>query len=98
VRDAASRVAKARTLLEGAIQVHARVRDGDLRPVAEAADLLVGALRRGGRVLVFGNGGSAAEAQHFAAELMGRFEVERRAFKRRSSRCCTSCAPWSSRN
>jgi D-sedoheptulose 7-phosphate isomerase len=47
--------------------------------LVRAADAIGGALRQGGRVLVFGNGGSAAEAQHFAAELVGRFGRERRA-------------------
>jgi phosphoheptose isomerase len=45
--------------------------------VARAAELLTTALRTGGKVLVFGNGGSAADAQHLAAELVGRFERER---------------------
>ncbi|HEX2052063.1 MAG TPA: glycosyltransferase [Actinomycetota bacterium] len=43
--------------------------------VAEAADALAGALARGHKVLVCGNGGSAADAQHLAAELVGRFKV-----------------------
>lgn len=77
--DGASRVAKTRAALDGAIAVHARVRDGGLQAVADAAALLVDVFGRGGRVLVFGNGGSAAQAQHFAAELVGRFEAERRA-------------------
>ncbi|HET9103115.1 MAG TPA: SIS domain-containing protein [Solirubrobacteraceae bacterium] len=42
--------------------------------VARATGVLVTALRTGGKVLVFGNGGSAADAQHLAAELVGRFE------------------------
>jgi D-sedoheptulose 7-phosphate isomerase len=46
-------------------------------PVARAGRLLAEALRRGGKVLACGNGGSAADAQHFAAELMNRFELER---------------------
>ena len=45
--------------------------------VASAVAVLVTALRAGGKILVFGNGGSAAEAQHLAAELVGRFERER---------------------
>ena len=48
--------------------------------IAEAADLIIVTLRHGGRVLVAGNGGSAAEAQHFATELVGRFRRERDAF------------------
>ena len=46
-------------------------------PLACAAELLVDTLRRGCKVLVAGNGGSAAEAQHFAAELVGRFQHDR---------------------
>lgn len=48
--------------------------------VQKAAALIVESLQKGGRVLVCGNGGSAADAQHFAAELVGRFEAERPAF------------------
>ncbi|MDD5627603.1 MAG: SIS domain-containing protein [Elusimicrobia bacterium] len=46
--------------------------------IAAAAELLVAAYRRGRKALIFGNGGSAADAQHFAAELVGRFARERR--------------------
>jgi D-sedoheptulose 7-phosphate isomerase len=45
--------------------------------IETAAGWLVDALRQGGKVLVFGNGGSAADSQHLAAELVGRFETER---------------------
>ena len=48
--------------------------------LAAIAGVLVGTLRRGGKVLVAGNGGSAAEAQHFAGELVGRFLLERRPY------------------
>jgi D-sedoheptulose 7-phosphate isomerase len=44
---------------------------------ARAGELLVTALRAGGKVLLFGNGGSAADAQHIAAELVGRFARQR---------------------
>lgn len=50
-----------------------------LRIVAEAADLITRALKSGNRVLFCGNGGSAADAQHLAAELSGRFYLERKA-------------------
>ena len=43
-----------------------------------AIDLIAGALREGRKLLLFGNGGSAADAQHIAAELVGRFLRERR--------------------
>lgn len=47
--------------------------------VTASLGLLREALRRGGKILVAGNGGSAADAQHFAAELVGRFQRNRRA-------------------
>ncbi len=50
------------------------------RQLADAAGIIVNTLRTGGRVLVAGNGGSAAEAQHFAGELVGRFLMERRPY------------------
>lgn len=45
--------------------------------VANVSELLINALRRGNKVLLFGNGGSAADAQHIAAELVGRFAFDR---------------------
>ena len=47
------------------------------RPIADAVAALVGCITAGGKVLACGNGGSAADAQHFAAEFIGRFERER---------------------
>jgi D-sedoheptulose 7-phosphate isomerase len=47
------------------------------KPIAEAAQAMVGCLMHDGKILACGNGGSAADAQHFAAELINRFEVER---------------------
>jgi phosphoheptose isomerase len=49
--------------------------------ILEVASMLVGAIRAGDKIMVCGNGGSAADAQHFAAELVGRFDknVERAA-------------------
>src|SRR3954462_2701767 len=46
-------------------------------PVAKAGALLAQSLKAGGKALACGNGGSAADAQHFAAELVNRFERER---------------------
>jgi D-sedoheptulose 7-phosphate isomerase len=46
--------------------------------VDEVGDLLVGALAVAGRIYTFGNGGSAVDANHFAEELVGRFQRERR--------------------
>jgi D-sedoheptulose 7-phosphate isomerase len=67
-----------RTLAASA-RLHADAQAVAAAPAAAAAESMVAALRRGGKILVCGNGGSAADAQHFAAELVGRFERERRA-------------------
>ena len=47
------------------------------KPIADAVSALVGCITAGGKVLTCGNGGSASDAQHFAAEFVGRFERER---------------------
>jgi len=47
------------------------------KPLAEAVEALVGCITAGGKVMACGNGGSASDAQHFAAEFVGRFERER---------------------
>jgi D-sedoheptulose 7-phosphate isomerase len=47
------------------------------KPIADGVSALVGCITAGGKVLSCGNGGSAGDAQHFAAEFVGRFERER---------------------
>ena len=47
------------------------------KPIGDAAEALLACVTSGGKVLACGNGGSAADAQHFAAEFVGRFERER---------------------
>lgn len=64
--------------LTAAIALHETAKQ-HAQPVLDAAAAIVGALKAGGKLLVFGNGGSAADAQHVAAELVGRFEREREA-------------------
>ncbi len=48
--------------------------------IQQIADRLIGVLQSGQKIMVCGNGGSAADAQHMVAELVGRFTMERRAF------------------
>lgn len=62
---------------ENTIATQTRARDALSVPVAEAARRLAATLEAGGRILVCGNGGSASDAQHFAAEFTNRFERER---------------------
>ena len=53
----------------------------DLGPSMEVAQLLIDAFRNGGGLLIFGNGGSAADAQHIAAEFLGQFYRHRPALR-----------------
>jgi D-sedoheptulose 7-phosphate isomerase len=47
------------------------------QPISQAIELMFNALSNGNKILACGNGGSAADAQHFSAEMLGRFERER---------------------
>src|SRR5262245_15178963 len=51
--------------------------DSHAESVARAADLIIDSVRAGGKVMIFGNGGSAADAQHIAAELVNRLNYDR---------------------
>lgn len=59
--------------------IHAKQQAADVlvEPTAQAAELMLQCLMNDGKILACGNGGSAADAQHFAAEMTGRFEQER---------------------
>lgn len=65
--------------IEESIEVKRRIVEGMVDQIVEAANILAESLRKGGKVILFGNGGSAADAQHIAAELVGRFKMERQA-------------------
>ena len=70
---------KIRDIIKGSIKVKEGLLVNQLDNIEKAASLIIGSLKNGGKVLVFGNGGSAADSQHMAAELVGRFEKERKA-------------------
>jgi D-sedoheptulose 7-phosphate isomerase len=74
-----TRAAHAARALREAAAAHERM-TASVAPVVDAAKAIAAALKQGGQVLAFGNGGSAADAQHFVAELVGRYEQERRAW------------------
>ena len=59
--------------------------------VAKASEIIVASLRQGNKVLLFGNGGSAADAQHIAAELVGRFAFDRPALPALALTVNSSC-------
>jgi D-sedoheptulose 7-phosphate isomerase len=71
-------VAAVKAVVAACIAVHERLRDENLQPIADVAAAILAASRAGRKVLVFGNGGSAADAQHLAVDLVGRFQRERR--------------------
>ena len=50
-----------------------------VEPIVKASQMIIDAYRAGNKVLLIGNGGSAADAQHIASELVGRFQMERKA-------------------
>jgi D-sedoheptulose 7-phosphate isomerase len=64
--------------IEGSIEVHSRLLEACLPAMNTAADALIAAYRAGHKAIFFGNGGSAADAQHLAAEFLGRYLRERR--------------------
>jgi len=59
--------------------------------LAEVSEILIDALRNGNKLMVFGNGGSAADAQHIAAEFVGRFAFNRPALPALALSVNTSC-------
>jgi len=66
-----------RAIFDDSLAAHQRFAARGLEVVATAASAISRTLASGHKVLAFGNGGSAADAQHFASELVGRFEIER---------------------
>jgi D-sedoheptulose 7-phosphate isomerase len=66
-----------RQQFEDSSAVKLRALDAMAAPIEAAIRLMAASLRAGGKVMACGNGGSAADSQHFAAELLNRFEKER---------------------
>jgi len=64
-------------ILEASIATKRDCIENSIDNIIRAADMLAACLTRGNKVLIFGNGGSAADAQHLAAEFVNRFQIER---------------------
>ena len=64
--------------LRESIQVKEAVLAHQVSLIEEMAGMIITVYKNGGKVITFGNGGSAADAQHLAAELVGRFKLERK--------------------
>ena len=69
-----------RAIFDDALAAHRRFVDERVDATVAAAEAITRSLAAGGQLLAFGNGGSAADAQHLVAELVGRFEKDRRPF------------------
>ena len=70
---------KIRGIIESSIAAKKALLAGQMANIDAAARLISGAIAKGGKLIIFGNGGSAADSQHIAAELVGRFQRERKA-------------------
>jgi len=69
--------------IKNQLQAHhsviARIQQDMPQQIADVVELMINCFRNGKKLLVMGNGGSAADSQHFAAEIVGRFKLERAA-------------------
>lgn len=65
--------------LEEGIRVKSAIAEKNVNEIVQVVNLIIASLRDGGKVILFGNGGSAADAQHIAAELVGKLLLERQA-------------------
>ncbi|HEV7859358.1 MAG TPA: D-sedoheptulose 7-phosphate isomerase [Pyrinomonadaceae bacterium] len=83
-RDAVRPAAESVDMLSASLVEHVRVMEAvlqeNMEEIERAAQLICQTLREGHKLLLCGNGGSAADAQHIAAELVGRYERQRRAW------------------
>lgn len=64
-------------ILEDSIATKRGCIENNIENIIQATDMLTACLNRGNKILIFGNGGSAADAQHLAAEFVNRFQIER---------------------
>ena len=71
-----------RSIIENEFNEHIKTskksNDSLIESIEIAANLCIDSLRNGNKILLFGNGGSAADAQHIAAEIVGRYKIERK--------------------
>jgi D-sedoheptulose 7-phosphate isomerase len=64
-------------LMEESLQVKRRFVEGNIDTIIQCAEMIATCISSGHKILIFGNGGSAADAQHLAAEFVNRFRIER---------------------
>ena len=85
-------IEKIKNIIQASIDVKNNVLRNDtlLKATTTIVDVMVEALKKGNRIYFCGNGGSAADAQHLAAELSGRFYTDRHALRAEALHCNTS--------
>ena len=83
---------KIKNIISASIQAKSEILNNDafIKKIENAVDAIVNAFERGNKVLFCGNGGSAADAQHLAAEFSGRFYKNRKALPAEALHCNTS--------
>jgi D-sedoheptulose 7-phosphate isomerase len=83
---------KIKNIIKASIEVKQQVLQNEelLQTIADVTDQIVEALQKGNRIYFCGNGGSAADAQHLAAEFSGRFYTDRKALPAEALHCNTS--------
>lgn len=83
---------KIKNLIQASIDVKQQLLSDEilLRSIAQSVDLITNTFKQGKRVYFCGNGGSAADAQHLAAEFSGRFYTDRKALPAEALHCNTS--------
>jgi D-sedoheptulose 7-phosphate isomerase len=70
---------KIHTILKESISISSKIEDL-AEEITQSIDKIVNCIINGNKIIIFGNGGSAADAQHIAAELIGRFTLERKSY------------------
>jgi D-sedoheptulose 7-phosphate isomerase len=70
---------KIKDIILESIQVKEELLRANIADILEIAEAAIECLKKGGKLILFGNGGSASDSQHIAAELVGRFKKERQA-------------------
>ena len=83
---------KIKDIIQSSINVKQQILDNDalLNTVYDVAEVITASLTKNGRIYFCGNGGSAADAQHLAAEFSGRFYTDRKALPAEALHCNTS--------
>ena len=83
---------KIKSIISSSIQTKTQILNDDafIKKIEDAVDVIVNAFKKGNKVLFCGNGGSAADAQHLAAEFSGRFYLDRKALPSEALHCNAS--------